>query len=68
MLLLGLEMAAKIALNQAAATETVDSGSIPGRVKPKTIKKLLFTAFAFDVQHQKRQYEASTVCGRQVVA
>ena len=25
-------------VDRASATETVDSGSIPGRVKPKTIK------------------------------
>ena len=29
-------------VDRASATETVDSGSIPGRVKPKTIK-LIFT-------------------------
>ena len=43
--------------------ETVDLGSIPRRVKPKTIK-LILTAFLLDFQKQKGQCEASTVCGR----
>ena len=42
-----------------------DSGSIPGRVKPKTIK-IGFTTSLLDVQQLKGQCEASIVCGRQV--
>ena len=52
-------------VDRASATEAVDSDSIPGRVKPKTIK-LEFTAFLLDVQQPKGQCEASAVCGRQV--
>ena len=52
-------------VDRASATETVDLGSIPGRVKPKTIK-LVFTASLLDVQQSKGQCKASTVCGRQV--
>ena len=52
-------------VDRVSATETVDSGSIPGRVKPKT-KKLILTAFLLDVQQLKGQCEASTVCGKQV--
>ena len=52
-------------MDRASATETVDSGSILGRVKPKTIK-LVFTLSLLDVQQLKGQCEASTVCGRQV--
>ena len=47
-------------VDRAFAPETVDSGSILGRVKPKTIK-IVFTAFLFDVQLFKGQSEASTV-------
>ena len=54
-------------VNRASATETVDTGSIPGRVKPKTIK-LVFTTSLLDVQQLKGECEASTVCGRQVAA
>ena len=36
-------------VDRACATEAVDSGSIPGRVRPKTIKKLVFTASLFYV-------------------
>ena len=43
------------------ATETVDRGSIPGRVKPKIIK-LVFTAFVLDAQQLKGKCEAFTVC------
>ena len=50
-----------------SATETVNLGSIPGWVKPKTIK-LIFTAFLPDVQQQQGQCEASPVCGGQVAA
>ena len=46
---------------RASDTETIDSGFVPGRVKPKTVYKLLFTASPFDVQ-QKKQCVASTVC------
>ena len=49
----------------ASATEAVDSGSIRGRVKPKTIKIGIYS-FPVDVQHSKRQCEASVVCGRQL--
>ena len=52
-------------MDRASATEAVDSGSIPGRVIPKTIK-IGFTASLLDVQQLKGQYEASAVCGRQV--
>ena len=52
-------------MDRASATEAVDTGSIPGRVKPKTIK-LVFTAFLLDVQQSKGLCEASAVCGRQV--
>ena len=51
---------------RASGTKMVDSGSIPGRVKPKDYKKLVFTASLLDVQQLKGQCEASTVCGRQV--
>ena len=51
-------------MDRASATEAVDSGSIPGRVQPKTIK-LGFTASLLDVQQLKGQCEASAVCGRQ---
>ena len=50
---------------RASATEAVDTGSIPGRVKPKTVK-LVFTAFLLDVQQSKGLCESSAVCGRQV--
>ena len=52
-------------MDRASATEAVDLGSIPGRVKPKTIK-VVFTASLLDVQQLKEQCEASSVCGRQV--
>ena len=52
-------------VHRASATETIDSGSIPGRVKPKTIK-LVFTSSLLDVQQSKGQCEASTMCGREV--
>ena len=54
-------------VDRTSANETVDTGSIPGRVKPKTID-LDFTAFLLDVQQLKRQCDVSTVCGKQVVA
>ena len=50
-------------MDRASASETVDSGSIPPRVKPKTIKKSVFTATLLDVQQLKGQCEASTMCG-----
>ena len=53
-------------VDRASATETVDSGSFSGRVKPKTLKKLVFTAFLLDIQQLKGQYQASTAGGRQV--
>ena len=43
-------------VDRASATEAVDSGSIPGRVKPKTIK-IVFIASLFDVQQLKKQCE-----------
>ena len=52
-------------VDRASATETVDSGSIPGRVKPRTVK-FVFTASLLDVQQLKGQCEASTAYGRQV--
>ena len=54
-------------VDRASATETADWGSISGRVKLMTIKKLVFTASLLDVQQLKRQCP-STVCGRQVAA
>ena len=39
-------------VDRASVTETIDSGSIPGWVKPKTIK-LVFTAFLLGVQQLK---------------
>ena len=53
--------------SRTSTTETVDSGSIPGRVKPKTMK-IVFLVFLLNGQHQKWPCEASTVCGRQVAA
>ena len=47
-------------MDRASATEAIDVGSIPGRVKPKTIKTLVFTL--------KGPFEASAVSGRQVAA
>ena len=42
-------------VDRASATKSVTSGSIPGRVKPKTINIVrLFRAFLLDVQQQKR--------------
>ena len=55
-------------VERASATKAVDSGSIPNRVKPKTIKTLVFTASLFDVLQLNGQCEASAVCGRQVGA
>ena len=52
-------------VDRASATETVDLGLIPGRVKPKTIK-IGIHSFLLDVQQLKGQYEANAVCGRQV--
>ena len=49
-------------MDGACATETINSGSIPNRVKPNTIKKLVFTASLFDVQQSIEQCEAPTVC------
>ena len=52
-------------MDRASATEAVDSGSIPGRVKPTTVK-LVLTASLLDVQQLKGECKASAVCGRQV--
>ena len=54
-------------MERASATETVDLGSIPGPVKPKTIKIGIYS-FSLDIQQLKRQCKASTKCGRQVAA
>ena len=50
-------------MDKAPATETINSGSIPGRVKPKTIKIGIHSVL-LDAQHYKGQSEASTVYGR----
>ena len=63
--LVGLFISGRV--DRASATETADSCLIPGRVKPKNIN-LVFTASLLDVQQLKGQYEASAVCGRQVLA
>ena len=63
-------------VGRASATETVNSGSISGWGKPKTIINLVVTASQDQtllVQHYKAQCETvsphqSTVCGRQPVA
>ena len=52
-------------VNRTSATELINSGSIPGRVKAKTIK---IAASLLDVQDWKGQCETFTVCGRQVAA
>ena len=39
-----------------SASEAVDTGLISSRVKPMTLK-LVFTAFLFDVQHQRDSVE-----------
>ena len=54
-------------VDRAFATEAVEWGSIPDRVKPKTIK-IGFTAFLLDVQQEKGKCEASIMCGEQVAA
>ena len=53
-------------MSKATATEAVNLSSIPGQVKPKTIKKLVFTVSLLDFQQYKGQCEASTVCFREV--
>ena len=52
-------------VDRASATETVHSGSVPGRDKPKMIKigNHSFPAWRSAI---KRRYYASTVCGRQM--
>ena len=50
---------ARSRVDRACATETVDTGSIPGRVKPKTIKTGIHS-FLLDVQQLKGLCEAST--------
>ena len=52
-------------MNRASATEVVDVGSIPGSVKPKTIK-IGIHSFLEHVQQLKGQCEASAMCDRQV--
>ena len=53
-------------MDRASATETVDTDSILGGVKPKAIKiwhsQLPYLTFS----NKKGQCEASTVCGRQL--
>ena len=52
-------------VDRASAFKTVDSGSIPGRVKPKTTKNWYSQTFSYN----KGECEASTrVCGRQMAA
>ena len=41
---------------RASALGAVDSGLIPSRVKPMTLK-LVFTAFLLDAQHQRDNVE-----------
>ena len=63
-------------VNRASATETIDSGLIPGRVKLKTKKigihwlpfscSLLFKRIFFVFSNEKGQCKASSVYGRQV--
>ena len=55
-------------VDRAFDTEAVDSGSIPGRVKPKiNINKYWFSQFPFLTFSNKRgQFESSTVWGRQI--
>ena len=50
-------------VDRASATEAIDSASILGRVKPKTI---IIGIHRFDVQQLKGQCEASAACVRQV--
>ena len=52
-------------VDRASVTETVDMGSIPGQVNPKTTKLSVHT-FLLDVQQLKGQCKASTMCDRQV--
>ena len=52
-------------VDRAFAHEVVDSRSILNRVKPKTIK-IALTANLLDAQHEKEQYEAFTLCDRQL--
>ena len=54
-------------VDRVSATETVDLGSIPGRVKPKAIKMIL-TAFLLAIHQLNGYCEPSTVCDRQVAA
>ena len=55
-------------MDRASAAEAVDWGSISGRVKPKTKKKLVFTVSPLDVQQLQGQCEAFAVCGGLVAA
>ena len=43
-------------VNRSSASEAVDSGLIPSRVKPMTLK-LVFTAFLLDAQRQRDSVE-----------
>ena len=52
-------------MNRESATDTVDTDSILGQVKPKTINFGVHS-FPIDAQQLKGQCEASTVCGTQV--
>ena len=51
-------------VDRASAAETVNSALIPSCIKSR--KKFKFAASLFDIQPQKAQREASTVCGRQM--
>ena len=51
-------------VDKASVTETVDSGSIPDRVKSKTIK-IGIHSFPAGLSTIKKKCEASTVCDRQ---
>ena len=53
-------------VDRASAAETINSGSICGRVKAKTIKIGIHSFPAWRSAIIKGQYEASAVCGRQV--
>ena len=54
-------------LDRAFAPETVDLGSLPDRVKPKTIK-IDIHSFLLTFSNSRGQCEASSVCNDQGVA
>ena len=54
-------------MDKASATETVNSGLNPGKVKPKTIKIDIHNFFAWRSGLKNQGEEDSTVCGRQLV-